>query len=89
MMRMAIESMCVVCHGPVARRYRTEAYRTALACGQNCKGVWHRTLRQGEPLWGRYENLRMMHAYRRQLLCAQMWLAARVPGAALLLEVSA
>ena len=81
-MRGGIECACLVCHGPI----RGNAKR--VLCGMNCRSAW-RFMLQGAALGRRYEDLRMVHAYRREKLSVLSWLAARVPGAALLLEVSA
>jgi hypothetical protein len=60
-----IESMCVVCHGPVPLRVRGV---TALCChsGESyCNEMWRR-MKRGEPLAWRYQQWRMLHAYRRE-----------------------
>lgn len=60
---MKIESMCVVCHGPVP----SYGYRpTSVCCGVNCRGIFKRD-RELVNLPERYTNLRMTHAYRREL----------------------
>jgi hypothetical protein len=65
---MVIECMCVVCHGPLARKgVRTV---TAQVCNDNgglCRSVLRRYPDLDYLPW-RYQDLRMMQEYRREKL---------------------
>ena len=61
-----IESMCVVCHGPVLMKCRIQKM-TAIVCHDNCRAVWKRMKTKGLALPDRYLFLRWEHAYRREL----------------------
>lgn len=59
-----IESMCVVCHGPVQRN---RWGRTRIVCGENCHAIWYRHLRHGGRVGPKHTAIRATHAYRREL----------------------
>lgn len=59
-----IESMCVVCHGPV---HRNRWGRTGITCNPNCHGVWFHHLKRGGKLNPKYLVIRASNAYRREL----------------------
>ena len=71
-----IECMCVVCHGPIGPRANTWQ---AVTCHQNCRKAW-RTIRHGANL-GKFDQLRTLHAWRREQQAILMWVAERVPAA--------
>lgn len=67
----SIESCCVVCHGPVLQtRPRTPTAITCNGDGGNCRSNWRHMVR-GKALPTRAATLRVMHAYRREMMAAQ------------------
>ena len=71
---MTIECMCVVCHGPIEQ---LGPGPRPIVCGENCYGIWRRH-RDGSPLPWRYQDLRAMHAHRRELATALGFVTARL-----------
>lgn len=70
-----IETMCVVCHGPVRR---TQQPVTSIVCqddGGCCRGMWRRMQRRGCRLPWKFEQKRLLHAYRRELQAVEARLA--------------
>ena len=62
-----IESMCVICHGPVPKKRNA---RTSIYCGLNRHGMWRR-YKHGATLPPRYLQIRAVHACRREMERAQ------------------
>ena len=58
-----IESMCVVCHGPITQGRLGPRSTT---CNRQCRNVMKR-YRRGSPLRNWYQDIRMLQAYRREL----------------------
>ena len=68
-----IEAMCITCHGPLPRKTRRgNQYQAVRYCHENCRAYWKHYIANGKPngkpIGGRYELLRMDHAYRREKL---------------------
>lgn len=64
---MQIESMCVVCHGPVSLSPSSSTGRTSTTCGVNCRSRL-RDVRKGCRLSEKFTFIRWHHEQRRDLM---------------------
>ena len=75
---MTIEGMCIACHGPLTRHGDRVTAVTCTGDGGNCHQIAYSVFVRGRRLPWKYEAIRHMHRYRRELLAVEARLLAVV-----------